>query len=223
MGLYTSRHLTARRTPVPALFMAFVRWYCRVRVEGMEHIPERGGFVLAANHASHADTAVVFSSLKAEQRRWVVAAAARDYFFDNSYKQWVSRTLFNVIPVARTPKRGEDPLKHVVRAVREGYGVLLFPEGTRSKDGSIGPFRSGIGRLIAEFPGLPIIPTALIGTADVMPKGRSIPVRQNVCIRYGEPLTELRASLDERSSWQIAAQNVRDAVIRLKEEGVCPP
>ncbi len=213
MGLYTSRHLTARRTPVPGLFMAFVRWFCRLKVEGIEHIPTRGAFVLAANHASHADTAVVFSSLRPEQRHSLVAAAARDYFFDRGVRQYVARVLFNVIPVARGVRRGPDPLRHVLRAIREGYGVLLFPEGTRSKDGTVGPFRSGIGRLIAEFPGLPIIPTALIGTAEVLPKQAVLPHRQHVTVRYGEPLCELHADRYDRSTWQLAADEVRAAML----------
>jgi len=215
MGLYTSHHLTARHTPVPGMFMAFVRWFCRLKVEGHEHVPTRGGFVLAANHASHADTAVVFASLQPDQRRSIVAAAAQDYFFDNGLRQYVARVLFNGVPVARRMSRNQDPLRHVVRAIREGYGVLLFPEGTRSLSGTVGAFRSGIGRLIAEFPGLPIIPTALCGTAEVLPKRAVLPKRQHVTVRFGEPLCGVRADRTNRDSWQSAADEVRAAVLSL--------
>lgn len=215
MGLYTSRHLTARHTPLPGMFMAFVRWFCRLKVEGREHVPSRGGFLLAANHASHADTAVVFASLQPEQRRSIVAAAAQDYFFDNGVRQYVARVLFNGVPVARRMVRGQDPLRHVVRAIREGYGVLLFPEGTRSATGALGEFRSGIGRLIAEFPGLPIVPTALCGTAEVLPKRAVLPKRQHVTVRFGEPLCGLRADRRDRDTWQRAAEEVRAAVQSL--------
>src|SRR5256885_17031974 len=77
-------------------------------------------------------------------RRRVVAAAAQDYFFDNGLRQFASRMLFNTIPVPRTAFGSSDPLRHVVRALREGYGVLLFPEGTRSQNGELGPFRGGV-------------------------------------------------------------------------------
>ena len=121
-------------------------------MEGLEHIPQSGAFILAVNHSSHADTAVIFAALARLMRKRVVAAAAQDYFFDNGLRQFASRMLFNTIPVPRTAFGSSDPLRHVVRALREGYGVLLFPEGTRSPSGQLGPFRSGIGRLAAEVP-----------------------------------------------------------------------
>jgi 1-acyl-sn-glycerol-3-phosphate acyltransferase len=107
-----------------------------------------------------------------------------------------------------------DPLRHVVRALREGYGVLLYPEGTRSSDGSIGKFRSGIGRLIAQFPGIPVIPTYLKGTSEVLPKGWSIPVPRRVRVVFGAPLF-LQADPARRPSWQVAANQVREAIIAL--------
>jgi len=59
--------------------------------------------------------------------------------------------------------------------LREGYGLVLYPEGTRSPDGTVGPFRRGIGRLIATFPGMPVIPVRLSGSARAMPKGAVFP------------------------------------------------
>ena len=102
MGLYTSRHPIARLELVSRPFMAFVRFYCRLRVEGLEHIPQSGAFILAVNHSSHADTAVIFAALARPMRKRVVAAAAQDYFFDNGLRQFASRVLFNTIPVPRT-------------------------------------------------------------------------------------------------------------------------
>lgn len=220
MGLYTSRHPLARFDVVQSLFLAFVRHYCRLRVEGVEHIPAAGAFVLAANHASHADTAAIFAALPRVLRRRLVAAAARDYFFDRGLKQFVSRILFNTIPVARNPTPGEDPLRHVLRALREGYGVLLYPEGTRSTSGAVGRFRSGIGRLIAEFPGMPIIPVWIAGTVRVLPKRAAIPLPRPyaVWVRFGVPLQHLRADPLDKASWRAAAEQVREAVIQLGAE-----
>src|SRR3954469_22640721 len=69
MGLYTSRHPIARLELVSRPFMAFVRFYCRLRVEGLEHIPQSGAFILAVNHSSHADTAVIFAALARPMRK----------------------------------------------------------------------------------------------------------------------------------------------------------
>lgn len=217
MGLYTSRHPIARIGLPSRLFLAFVRFYCRLEVEGVEHVPQTGAFMLASNHASHADTAVIFAALPRALRRRVVAAAAQDYFFDKGFRQFFSRVLFNTIPVPRTISAASDPLRHVVRALREGYGVVIYPEGTRSRTGELGPFRSGIGRLAAEFPGVPIVPVWLDGTAKVLPKsGFPLPRPVKVKIRFGEPLKSERAWLADKASWKTLAATVRDAVVRLR-------
>jgi 1-acyl-sn-glycerol-3-phosphate acyltransferase len=218
MGLYTSRHPIARLELVSRPFLAFVRFYCRLRVDGLDHIPQSGAFILAANHSSHADTAVIFAALARPMRKRVVAAAAQDYFFDNGLRQFASRVLFNTIPVPRSSFGSIDPLRHVIRALREGYGVLLFPEGTRSQSGELGPFRSGIGRLAAEFPRVPIIPVWLEGTARVLPKKASIPRPVSVRARFGPAVQHTPARVDDKASWRAAATQVREALIRLRPE-----
>jgi 1-acyl-sn-glycerol-3-phosphate acyltransferase len=217
MGLYTSRHPIARIGVVTRMFMALVRFYCRLRVAGVENIPRVGAFMLAANHSSHVDTAAIFAALPAELRRRVVAAAAKDYFFDDGPRQLFARIMFNVIPVSRSISTSSDPLRHVVRALREGYGVLLFPEGTRSQNGQLGPFRSGIGRLAAEFPDIPIVPVWLDGTARVLPKKAAIPIPRpaTVSVRFGTPVAQTPARLGDKSSWRAVANEVREAVILL--------
>lgn len=217
MSLYTSHHPIARIGLPSRLFLAFVRFYCRLEIDGLDHVPASGAFMLAANHASHADTAVIFAALPRALRKRVVAAAAQDYFFDDGFRQFISRVLFNTIPVPRKISAAADPLRHVVRALREGYGVVLYPEGTRSRTGELGPFRSGIGRLAAEFPEVPIIPVWLEGTARVLPKnGLPIPRPVKVRVHFGEPLKSERAWLADKTTWKVAANRVRDAVMRLR-------
>jgi 1-acyl-sn-glycerol-3-phosphate acyltransferase len=215
MSLYESEYAGSR--VAANLFDAFVRSYLRLRISGTEHLPEHGPFILAANHASHADTAVVYASLPRRLRRHVVAAAARDYFFENKLRRASARMLYNAVPVDRQAAAGRDPLRHPIRALREGYGLLIYPEGTRSRDGSIGRFRSGIGRLIALFPGVPVIPVWL-DTAEVMPKGSFAPQPRTVDVRFGPPLL-LSAAPDDRASWLAAGEQVRAAVLRLRDAG----
>lgn len=212
MSLYRSRHLAARF--IPRLFTTFVRLYVRPKVEGASQIPTEGAFIIAANHSSHADTAVIFTALPKHARKRFVAAAAQDYFFQGGPMQYFSRVLFNAIPVARDRRGGQDPLRHASRALREGYALLIFPEGTRSKDGTIGPFRGGIGRLIAEFPGTPVVPTWVGGTTRVMPKGKFIPRPHQVTVRFGEPRL-IKAHPRFRATWQSAADEVREVVVAL--------
>jgi 1-acyl-sn-glycerol-3-phosphate acyltransferase len=198
------------------LFDAFVRLYLRPKVSGRLHLPKRSPFILAANHASHADTAAIYAALPRRLRTHTVAAAAQDYFFENSIRRASARVLFNAVPVDRRPVAGRDPLRHAIRALREGYGVLIYPEGTRSPDGSIGAFRGGIGRLIALYPDAPVIPIWL-DTAQVMPKGAVAPQPRAIEVRFGPPL-RLAAQADDRASWQAAADAVREAVVALHEQ-----
>ena len=92
----------------------------------------------------------------------------------------------------------------------------MFPEGTRSQSGELGPFRGGIGRLAAEFPNLPIIPVWLDGTALVLPKNASFPRPVRVCARFGPPAPHALARLDDKASWRVVATQVREAVMRLR-------
>lgn len=218
MSLYRSKY--AFSGLIAGLFRTYVAVYARPRVIGARNLPKKGPFIIASNHVSHADTAVLFNAVPRKIRQRTLAAAAQDYFFKGDIRTWSSRIFFNAIPVSRELNRGTDPLKHVVRALREGYGVLLYPEGTRSKNGEIGPFRGGIGRLAAEFPGLPIIPTYVSGTNRIMPKGKFVPRPYRATIIFGEPLY-LEARLHQRSSWQRVARRVRHEVVKLS--GKLPP
>src|SRR6266508_1167051 len=174
--------------PISDTFTGLVAMYVRLRVAGKQHLPKEGAWILVANHTSHADTAVLFAAVPRRLRRRLHAAAAQDYFFDRGLRQYAARTLFNAIPVDRQRSSGRDPLRHVLRALREGDGVLIFPEGTRSMDGRLGPFRGGIGRLIAEFPGVPVIPAYIEGTVDVLPKGHALPAPNVVRVTFDAPL-----------------------------------
>jgi 1-acyl-sn-glycerol-3-phosphate acyltransferase len=213
MSLYTSHQRGS------GLLSGFLRQvvalYLRPQVSGAEHLPAQGAFILAANHASHADSAVIYAAIPRGLQSRLLAAAAQDYFFEGGLRQFMARALFNAIPVDREGTKRRDPLRHVVRALREGYGVLIYPEGTRSLSGEIGPFRSGIGRLIAQFPDALVIPTLLEGTSEVMPKGRSVPLPRRVRVTFGAPL-RLEADRTEKSTWQTAANQVREAVVALR-------
>lgn len=220
MRLYRSRHFAARF--LPPIFRLFVRLYLRIRIEGAEKLPTEGSFIIVANHNSHADTAAIFAALPRHARKRFVAAAAKDYFFQGGPWQFFSRVLFNAIPISRDRRGGQDPLRHAARALREGYALLLFPEGTRSKDGMVGPFLGGVGRLIADFPGTPVVPTYLFGTAEAMPKGKHFPRPHQVTVRFGDPI-QIKAHPRFRATWRSAAEELRDAVLQVGGVVIAPP
>ena len=158
-----------------------------------------GGCIVVANHSSHADTAVLLAALPAKAKP--VFGAAADYWFSNRMRRFIATSLAGVLPVRRNSDGAYAALLAAVApALKAGRTVVLYPEGTRSTDGTIGEFRSGALRLAREC-GVPIVPVALTGTADVLPKGgRWSPAPMQV--RIGEPIdpstvsaAELRASV----------------------------
>jgi 1-acyl-sn-glycerol-3-phosphate acyltransferase len=163
-----------------------------------------GGCIVVANHSSHADTAVLLAALPPSAKP--VFGAAADYWFDVPVRRFIATSLAGVLPVQRSGDGGYAALLAAVRpALKAGHTVVVYPEGTRSIDGTIGEFRSGALRL-AQDCGVPIVPVAVLGTADVLPKGghySPAPMR----VHIGDPV-------DPAS---ISATELRDRVIALRD------
>jgi 1-acyl-sn-glycerol-3-phosphate acyltransferase len=157
-----------------------------LRVDGrLPHEP----CVLVANHSSHADTAALLAALPA-RRRPVVAAAA-DYWFTRPLPRLICRLLVAGFPVRRRGGGSAD-LALAVSLLAAGHDVIVYPEGTRSRDGSVAEFRSGAARL-AGLAGAPLVPVGIAGTRDLMPvHGR--PGRGRITVRIGTPVADLAAA-----------------------------
>jgi 1-acyl-sn-glycerol-3-phosphate acyltransferase len=153
-----------------------------LRVSGAAALPA-GACVIVANHNSHADTAALIAALPA-RRRPVVAAAA-DYWFGGGWRPWSSRVLCAAFPVRRAGGGGAD-LAAAARLLAAGHDVIVYPEGTRSRDGRIGDFHRGAARL-AALAGVPLVPAGITGTRTLLPPGGSAR-RAPVTVRFGAPL-----------------------------------
>lgn len=164
----------------------------------------KGGCVVVANHSSHADTAVLLAALPAKAQP--VFAAAADYWFDVPVRRFIASSLAGVLPVRRSGGGNFEAMLAAVRpALEAGRTVVIYPEGTRSTNGIVGEFRSGALRLAREC-GVPVVPIALTGTADVLPKGgRWSPAPMQV--RIGE-------AVDPDG---VSAEQLRDQVVTMKE------
>lgn len=164
-----------------------------------------GGCVVVANHSSHADTAVLLAALPAGAQP--VFAAAADYWFDVPVRRFVASSLIGILPVRRSGKDTYAQLLAAARpALKAGRTVVIYPEGTRSTDGSIAEFRSGAVRLARDC-GVPIVPVAVLGTAEVLPKGASFISHAPMQVRIGEPVDPALTS----------AAQLREQVIGLRD------
>ncbi|MEM6109883.1 lysophospholipid acyltransferase family protein [Mycobacterium sp. 050272] len=172
-----------------------------------------GGCVVVANHSSHADTAVLLAALAPATRP--VFGAAADYWFDVPVRRFVATSLAGILPVRRS---GDGTYAALLAAagpaLKAGRTVVIYPEGTRSTDGTIGEFRSGAIRLARDC-GVPIVPIAITGTADVLPKdGRYSPAPMHV--QVGAPLDPHTTSAPQLRAHVLALRDgaVADAADR---------
>jgi len=136
--------------------------------------PPFGGFIVAANHSSHLDTGLVKYAL-GEQGDALVALAAKDYFFDDPFRRMYFENFTNLVPMERHGSLRES-LRLAGDVIRDGYILLIFPEGTRSETGVMTDFKPSLGYL-AMTNKCGILPMYLSGTFEAMPKGRYLPKR----------------------------------------------
>lgn len=183
-------------------FMRFVLnpimdYYAARRATGREKLEGvRGPVILVANHASHLDTPVILSALPRRLRKKTVVAAAADYFYRNRVIASAVSLIFNTVPVER---RGGGMSKnggHLDKLLDQGWSLLLYPEGTRSRGGVPGPLRRGAAVLAASHD-LKVVPIRVTGTAQAMPPGRfwpkrlrdrPVPRRHRIEVSFGEPI-----------------------------------
>lgn len=170
------------------LLFPLLRRVCRpLTVEGQAHLASlRGPALLIANHASHLDSLTVLAALPEGRRRRIAVAAAADYFFTDQKRALVASLALGAFPFHRTGPVAAS-LAHCGDLADGGHCLLVFPEGTRSTDGTIAPFKPGIGLLTREL-GLPVVPIYLDGLYSVLPKGRTMPHPGSVRVVIGAPL-----------------------------------
>jgi 1-acyl-sn-glycerol-3-phosphate acyltransferase len=186
--------------------------FFRFRVIHPERLPQSGGLILAANHQSYFDPPLV----------GICSKRAVHYLARKTLMEWpFFGPLFpdmNVIPVDRD---GNDmsALKTVIRKIKEGEGVVLFPEGTRSRDGHLQPGQAGVGLVIAKTLA-PVVPVRIFGSYEAFPRGskgvKLLPIR----VVIGEPIhfTKEDVANADRDTYRQLSQRVMDAIARLEPD-----
>lgn len=188
-----------------------LRLFWRYEWEG-ELAPEHGAAILVSNHESHLDPFFVGG---ASQRpiRWMSKK--------ENFKTPIVRTLFRNMGAFELDRDNPDEGWNLAKRLLENKEYVgIFPEGTRTEDGTLGEFRTGAVRLAIEM-GVPIVPCAVIGSRNSLPKGKLVMKSTKVKVRVGKPIyyadfygkrdvpyTEIRKLTNE----------LRDIVIKLREE-----
>jgi 1-acyl-sn-glycerol-3-phosphate acyltransferase len=184
-------------------FMRFVLdptmdYYAARRATGREKLSAvKEPVILVANHASHMDTPVILSALPRRLRKRTAVAAAADYFYRNRLIASVVSLIFNTVPIERKGGGGlSKDGSHLDSLLDQGWNLLLYPEGTRSRGGAPGRVRRGAA-VLASAHNLSIVPIRVTGTAAAMPPGRMwprrlqgtlLPRRHRIEVSFGEPI-----------------------------------
>ena len=186
---YTSKPMAmARYIAQRVLLGGLIRSILTVRILGREKLGElRGAFVVVANHTSHLDAPLIFTTLPRRLARYLAAGAAADYFFDVRWRKGLTALFFNAFPIHRSGLN--RPASEARSLLQRGVPLLVFPEGTRSRTGRIGTFKSGAAAL-ANASNVPCVPVAIIGAGIAHPRGSKWPKagRPPVAVVYGEPV-----------------------------------
>jgi 1-acyl-sn-glycerol-3-phosphate acyltransferase len=174
-----------------------------VEAYGLDQLRELvGPAVFVANHASHLDTAVLLSTLPRERRRRVAVGIVGDYFFDSWLRSAASAIAFNTFPI----ERDGAPTGTAARLLDKGWSVVVFPEGTRSRDGFLRPFQLNAAQLAVQGQ-VPVVPVGILGTYAAMPRGSywPLPGRPRVSIRYEKPIFPESGDTPEQLGSKIVA------------------
>jgi len=185
----------------------------RVTVLGTSRLASlSGAFVVVANHTSHLDAPLIFGALPRRLARYLAAGAAADYFFDVRWRRGLTALFFNAFAVDRS---GVGPRGVSAKSLlNRGIPLIVFPEGTRSRDGSLGNFKPGAAAL-AVSAAVPCVPVALIGAGIAHPRGSKWPGpgRLPVGVVFGEPMTA-----EPNEPPNVFIKRVRAEVARLIDE-----
>ena len=194
------------------LFRCYFRW----RVYNAERVPLEGGVILASNHASFLDPPLVGAGLRRS-----INYLARENLFRFPVMGWVLRQ-WQVVPVDRDGG-GAKGLKAILDRLLAGGAIILFPEGTRTRDGKLQPARSGIGLTVIKSTA-PVVPVRVFGTFKAYGRHLRWPRPYRVAVKYGAPMgfEQLRAEAKACSKarlkqiYQQVADEIMAAIAKLE-------
>jgi 1-acyl-sn-glycerol-3-phosphate acyltransferase len=190
-------------------FRLVYKFYFGWRVYNAERVPLKGPVILACNHASFLDPMLVGAALKRD-----INYLARETLFDFPVVGWVLRQ-WNSVPVDREGG-GAKGLKAILDRLLNGGGIILFPEGTRSRDGQLQSARSGVGLTVIKS-NAPVVPARVFGTYQAYGRNMRIPRPRRVGVKFGEPMLfeQLRAEARTctRSRLKEIYQQVADEIM----------
>ncbi len=185
----------------------------KLDVQGETQLPVEGPCLLASNHLSFMDPFLILAAVPRSLRTRLYALGWQAYF-QSGFRAWIGR-VGHVIPVA-----SDVPMTTALRTsaavIRAGKSLLIFPEGQRSLDGRLMPFKKGIGILACEL-GVPVVPMFISGSFEAWPPDAARPRLHPISLRFGSSITITRAMT---SAWTDAGRDPHEAAATLIREHI---
>lgn len=144
--------------------------------------------IFYSNHSSHLDFLAIWAALPKAIREKTRPVAGKDYWEKDSLRKYLSDRVFHALLIERkNVTRKTNPLEPMLQALDGGGNLIVFPEGTRSPDGKVGDFKSGVFHVARARPTIPLIPLYLQNMCRILPKGGFLPVPIIGGIKIGTP------------------------------------
>lgn len=165
----------------------FAKVLTGARAVWRDSMPDTCQRVYFANHRSHVDFLLVWSSLPAHLRRRARPVASADYWQVSALRRYLIKQVFRGVLIDRKPNRHQaNPVELMGEALAEGDSLIIFPEGTRNTGDALLPFKSGIYHLAKAHPEAELVPVWIENLGRVMPKGTLVPVPLLCSLTFGQ-------------------------------------
>jgi len=176
---------------------AFLKIIVGVKFDKARFLLNENQFIIIANHNSHLDTMAIMASLPAKIIHKVKPVAAADYFGKTKLKATLSNYLINALLIQRKRDKEHpenDPINQMIKALDDGFSLIIFPEGTRGEPEVQQPLKPGVGYVLIKKPQIKYVPVYLKGMGKAMPKDDSLLIPFTSSLTYGRP-TAIRARI----------------------------
>ena len=193
----------------------FLRIFVGVKFAKAKFLVEEKQFIIVANHNSHLDTLTLMASVPRQLVHKVRPVAAADHFGKTKFKEKLSNYFINALLIPRKRDKDKvenDPIFKMVKALDEGYSLILFPEGTRGEPEVQQPLKPGISYVLQQRPHIKYVPAYMKGMGKAMPKDDNLIVPFTSSLVYG------KATLIQSHDTSDILHQIEQDLHRLKAE-----
>ena len=188
---------------------ASVRWHCDPTLTKQR--------IYYGNHSSHLDFIMIWSALPPRLRQSARPVAGRDYWERGALRRYLAAHVFRAVLIDRGQAGSGNAsaraaIEHMAREMGDRFSLIVFPEGTRSISGEVGPFKSGLFHLAQRRPDVELVPLFLENLNRILPKGESLPVPMMSRVIFGPPL-----SVERRDDKDEFLARARESLTELRE------